>query len=63
MSDTQRTPQTFEEWCACLCAIAAKDQNRYGPNPIESCGEDCWRDYYDDGYSPEDAWWEDGTYV
>lgn len=53
---------TFEQWCEELRAIARKEQHRYGPDPIENCGADCWRSYYDLGYSPLDAWREDGTY-
>jgi hypothetical protein len=28
----------------------------YGPRgPIDECGEACWREFYDLGYSPEEA--------
>lgn len=52
----------FELWCAELRKIAQREPFRYGPDPIEACGPEAWRYYFEDGYSPEDAWAEDGTY-
>jgi len=54
-------PMTFEDWCAQLSVLSAAEPHRYGPDAVESCGAEAWRDYFDNGYSPEDAWAEDGT--
>lgn len=55
---------TFEEWCDELNKLSAAEPNRYGEGDlIKICGAECWRQYYDDGYSPQDAWDEDGTYA
>ena len=59
---TETATLTFEEWCAELNKLGKAEPNRYGPTPVESCGAECWRDYFDMGYSPTDAWSEDGTY-
>jgi hypothetical protein len=53
---------SFEQWCEQLDRLGASEPHRYGPTPVANCGADSWRDYYDGGYSPEDAWAEDGTY-
>jgi len=53
---------TFGQWCSRLRDIAEVEPHRYGPDPIRTCGAESWRDYYDDGYSPIQAWREDGAY-
>jgi len=60
--DPAATPATFDQWCDGLRALSAKEPDRYGPDAIANCGADCWRDFFDMGYSPVDAWDEDGTY-
>ena len=63
---TDRAPghgQTFGEWCDQLRVLSAKEPDRYGADAIEACGAECWWDYYEMGYSPDDAWAEDGSYV
>ena len=47
--------QSWEDWCIDLNKLA-------GDDVIETCGAECWRDFYDDGYTAADAWSEDGTY-
>ena len=54
---------TFGEWCEQLRAISAREPERYGSDAVDNCGADSWWDYYEMGYSPEDAWSEDGSYV
>lgn len=58
----QPVAPSFEEWCADLNKLGAREPDRYGPTPVESCGAESWRDYFDMGYSPLNAWREDGTY-
>ncbi len=37
--------------------------NGYGPRPVmEATGEECWKEGYDEGLSPEDALAEDIQY-
>lgn len=50
----------FKFWCKELIKIAPK----YGwkADPIEECGQNSWKDYFDNWYSPEDALIEDGIY-
>jgi hypothetical protein len=62
MGDNRTSGLSFEEWCARLSEISAKEPNRYGPNAVETCGKESWRGYYDTDYTPESAWDEDGTY-
>ena len=54
--------KTFGEWCAQLRTLSTKEPDRYGPDAVENCGAEAWWRYYEMGYSPEDAWREDGTY-
>ena len=49
---------TFEEWLKRLAAYAEKHFPFYLP---VDAGD--WRDYYDDGYSPEEAVSEDLSYA
>lgn len=51
---------TFKEWLVALDAEAAKYANI---GYVAVTGEDCWRGYYEDGYSREDAYREDGSYA
>lgn len=48
---------SFEDWCAELDRIAKADgvENSY----TESCGPESFRDVFDDGMSPQDAWDEE----
>lgn len=48
---------TFEDWCDALDRIAASEG--YGANLTKLTGRDAWRDYFDDGCSPEGALRED----
>lgn len=51
---------TWESWKAELVLVVG---DGCGPGgPIEQCGEDCWRQLYDDGYTPEEAWHEQLSY-
>lgn len=62
------THNTFESWIADLEKImddwgAKHDGRPYGDGPLaETTGLKAWRGYYDDGYSPQDAFSEDQTY-
>jgi hypothetical protein len=51
---------TFDEYVAAITALAAKD------NALDStgkyCDPDAWRDFYEDGSSPEEAWAEEKSY-
>lgn len=49
----------FQEWLKQLDAYAAKYGNK---DYVKSTGDDCWRGYFDDGHSPEDAYQEDCSY-
>ena len=51
---------TWDEWSAELVELGG---DRYGPlGVIEECGEECWRIYYDDGYTAKDALDDDASY-
>jgi len=62
------THATFEEWITALELVmddwgAKNDGRPYGSGSLaETTGLDCWRGYYNDGYSPRDAFSEDQTY-
>ncbi len=47
----------FDKWLKELDAVAAK--NGQEGSLSEQTGKDCWRGYYDDGFSPLDAFIED----
>lgn len=49
----------FPDWVRQLEAIAAKDDVIID---TADTGTDCWWDYYNDGYSPADAWGEECSY-
>lgn len=51
---------TFEEW---LAELDAESLRRGYKKPVSAVGTECWRGYYDDGYSPVDALDEDETYA
>lgn len=59
---------TFEIWCARLDEYHEKlrrsgEIEGYGPGSVvTSTGSESWKQYYDTGYSPEDALDEDRTY-
>ena len=68
MSDQMQT-MSFEEWCKALDAHHENLRETeagfegYGHGPAtEQTGTECWRDYYDQGDTPEDALAEDRTY-
>ena len=50
---------TFDEWLLELDKVT----HEYGHSPESSyskeTGQECWREYYEDGYSPEEAYRED----
>lgn len=55
-----RPQLSFNDWMAALNRLA----ERAGMNtPLEAeTGEECWREYFDDGYSPGGAWAEECSY-
>ena len=53
--------QSWEDWCIDLNKLEAADPDRYTADPIENCGAECWRAFYDDAYTAKEAWDEDGT--
>lgn len=58
MTETQDL--TFDEWLERLEAEDAKRQpSNSGWRLVEQTGRECWRAYYDDGYSPLAALLED----
>lgn len=55
------TTITFDEW---LAELDARGGDRYGAGKVsENTGAECWRGYFDDGYSPQDALDEDWSYA
>jgi hypothetical protein len=54
---------SFEEWLRELDAEYEKrGGDQTGKSLVAQSGRECWRDYYDDGYSPADALSEDWSY-
>ncbi len=51
---------SFDNWLTQLDAVALK--NGYTKGIVETAGEECWREYYDEGYSAEEAFIEDETH-
>lgn len=50
----------WDEWAAELDRLAG---DAYGPRgAIAECGESGWREMFDHGYSPSDAFEEDRSY-
>ena len=51
----------FEEWLAAIDALSDAEGARSedGRSYTEMTGRDCWRDAFDDGLSPQDAWSEE----
>ncbi|MDT8871558.1 hypothetical protein ACOZ4Y_02775 [Komagataeibacter rhaeticus] len=67
---SERTPLntlTWGEWLDNLESYHLELRNTiegfegYGPSILENTGEDCWEDYWHDGYSPVGALDEDMT--
>lgn len=63
------THETFEAWIADLEIIMDEFASEYGGGRpygdgtlAETTGLECWRGYYDGGYSPREAFDEDQTY-
>ena len=54
---------TFPEWLLALNAAAVKRGYTGGERFFQGTGEDCWRESYDTGMSPEEALIEDETYA
>ena len=54
-------PPTFTEWLADLDRLAVAEFG-YSAAPSASPGPECWRSYFDEGYSPREALMEEGTY-
>ena len=50
----------FVEWCKKLNEVSVKNDGF--ENLVEETGEDAWYDYWEMGYSPEDAYHEDVSY-
>lgn len=47
----------FEQWLGFLDGAALTCRWKY--RIAEQTGEECWKDYYDDGYTPLEALTED----
>lgn len=56
---SEKEIKDFKSWCAELTKIAPK----YGwkCDPVKECGEESWKVYFENYYSPEDAIREDLT--
>lgn len=52
---------SFEEWLERLDA-AAERLDPECKSYSKQTGTDCWKGYWEDGYSPEDAIYEDWSY-
>ena len=52
--------QTFEDWLVQLKKVLTE---RYGFNEDVKLDESAWKEWYDDGYTPEDAADEDMSYA
>lgn len=48
----------FDEWLALLDGHATV-LGGYKGSMVEQTGKDCWREFYNDGYTPYDAYVED----
>lgn len=63
MTNQTPTPEqtlSFEDWCAELNKLP----NAFGIEHLtDDTGVDCWRCYYDDGYTPEDVLAEDESHA
>ncbi len=58
MPDAQKL--SFEDWITKLNRL----ENIYGSGPVtDHTGVACWKDYWEDGYSPEDALSEDADHA
>lgn len=57
----EATNLTFDEWLKQIDALAAKffGGKSWPQSYTESTGFDCWRNMYNDGLSPNDAWSEE----
>lgn len=50
----------WEEWKKELVKFAREIGEPYGPDgPIEACGEDTWRSWFDEGWTPKETMLED----
>jgi hypothetical protein len=59
---SEAAPKTgWDQWKAELEAVVERlNPGCYGPRgPIAECGEECWRQMFDGGYTPEEAFLED----
>lgn len=55
---------TFDKWLTDLRAVIIADTAYGAPaDYIEQTGRDCWRDYYEDDFTPEDAWASDKSHA
>jgi hypothetical protein len=59
--DTPDSSITFEQWLAQLDEVARASFGFDGPI-TDDTGAECWRSYYEDGYTPRDALAEDQSY-
>lgn len=48
----------FIEWCKKLNDVSVKNNDGF-ENLVEETGEDAWYDYWEMGYSPEEAYFEE----
>lgn len=52
---------TFKEWLSAIDVLADAEGGRGkdGRSYTQATGTDCWREAFDDGLSPADAWHEE----
>ncbi|MFT9070894.1 MAG: hypothetical protein ABF446_11435 [Acetobacter orientalis] len=51
----------FEKWLSDLNAIFAEEWD--APDYVESTGQESWVGYWEDGYSPREAFNEEASYA
>jgi hypothetical protein len=48
----------FEDWLAAVDALADENGGSF-PSYTQMTGVECWREAYDDGLTPDEAWSEE----
>ncbi len=56
-----REHMTFEQWLTALNEAAHTD--RFKGVLVRQTGAECWRDYYEDGMTPDEALAEDWSHA
>jgi hypothetical protein len=56
----EEVDQSFRAWLEKLINYA--NECGFKGNIVEQTGEDCWLGYYEDDYTPEEAYTEDCSY-